>query len=61
MLIEMIGRNGENRLASPISLCKGLGGGAARAMQYAVPLEALDDGHNTLTIKQTAGEPEQTI
>ncbi len=52
------------RQAKPVAdlpSCKGLGGDAARAVQYTVPLAALDDGHNTLAIKQAAGEPEQTI
>lgn len=41
--------------------CAGLGGGSARAVRSAVPLSALQDGHNTITVKQTSQGLEQTI
>ena len=54
--------NGSPALAeTDLPACTGLGGEPARAIRFAVPCGALQNGHNTVTVKQTSEGPEQTL
>lgn len=54
--------NGQPALpVADLSSCAGLGGGAVRALRFAVPGTALRSGYNTVTVKQTDKGPEQTV
>ena len=46
---------------SDLPSCAGLGGGAARALRFAVPAHVWKSGYNTVTVKQTDEGLEQTI
>ena len=39
----------------------GLGGGTVRAVRFALSLDAVNDGHNTLHVRQVDGKPQQIV